>query len=137
MAAAETPLRPRTITLRDGRRARLRAARPEDAGEIVQAFERLSAPSCYQRFMQHKRELDPRLVGRGLHPAPGSQFARMATIPAADGTDIVGGARSVPAQAPATCEYSMTVAEEWRRACCARCRRRRCENVRARIRRAV
>jgi acetyltransferase len=61
-------------------------------------------------------ELDPRLVERGLHPAPGRELALLATIPAADSIDIVGGARDVPAQAPATCEFPVTIADDWRRA---------------------
>ena len=52
--------RPRRLTLRDGREVTLRAILESDAVEIVKAFERLSADSRYYRFMQHKRELDPR-----------------------------------------------------------------------------
>lgn len=60
------PYRARRATLRDGRQVTLRAVRPDDAGEIVQAFERLSSESRYLRFMQHKRELDPQVLARGV-----------------------------------------------------------------------
>jgi RimJ/RimL family protein N-acetyltransferase len=108
------PYRVRRATLRDGRTVTLRAVRPEDAGEIVQAFERLSAQSRYQRFMQHKRELDPHALARGVSPVPGREFALVATVPAYDGYDIVGAARYVASAQPKTCEFSITVAEDWR-----------------------
>lgn len=108
------PYRARRVTLRDGRRVTLRAVRPEDAAEIVQAFERLSAQSRYQRFMQHKRELDPHALARGVNPVPGREFALVATVPAYDGIDIVGAARYVASAHPKTCEFSVTVAEDWR-----------------------
>ncbi len=106
--------RRRTLTLRDGRRATLRAVHPGDAAEIGQAFERLSTDSRYMRFMQHKKQLDPAVVARGLNPLPGREFALVATVPAADGIDIVGGARYVAGSATDTCEFSITVAEDWR-----------------------
>jgi acetyltransferase len=108
------PYRPRRATLRDGRTVTLRAVRPEDAGEIVQAFERLSPQSRYLRFMQHKRELDPQALARGVNPVPGREFALVATVPAPDGYDIVGAARYVASKEPKTCEFSITVAEDWR-----------------------
>lgn len=108
------PYRPRRVRLRDGRVVTLRAVRPEDAGEIVQAFERLSPESRYLRFMQHKRSLDPQALARGVSPVPGQEFALVATVPASDGYDIVGAARYVAARQPKTCEFSVTVAEDWR-----------------------
>jgi acetyltransferase len=108
------PYRARRTTLRDGRVVTLRAVRPEDAGEIVQAFERLSPQSRYLRFMQHKRELDPQALARGVNPVPGREFALVATVPAPDGYDIVGAARYVESKQPKTCEFSVTVAEDWR-----------------------
>lgn len=108
------PYRPRRATLRDGRQVTLRAVQPEDAGEIVQAFERLSPESRYLRFMQHKRELDPQALARGVNPVPGREFALVATVPADDGYDIVGAARYVASKQPKTCEFSITVAEDWR-----------------------
>lgn len=106
--------RRRTVALRDGRRVTLRAVQPGDAAEIGQAFERLSADSRYMRFMQHKKQLDPAVVARGLNPLPGREFALVATVPAIDGFDIVGGARYVAGATPGFCEFSITVAEDWR-----------------------
>ena len=66
--------------------------------------------------MQHKRKLDPAALDRGVHPRPGRDFAFVATIPADDGIDIVGAAQYVRAleDDPTTCEFAITVAEDWR-----------------------
>lgn len=108
--------RSRRLRLRDGREVLLRAVEASDAAEVIQAFERLSADSRYRRFMQHKKQLNPAALERGLHPQPGRDFALLATIPAADGIDIVGGAQYVRADKnnAGTCEFAITVAEDWR-----------------------
>ena len=94
----------------------MRAILEADASEIVQAFARLSAQSRYYRFMGHKRQLDDATVQRGVHPRPGRDFVFVATIPAADGIDIVGAAQYVQAgdTDDKTCEFAITVAEDWR-----------------------
>ena len=116
MAKPTAAYRPRRLQLRDGRAVTLRAISPADAPEIAQAFERLTAESRYSRFMQHKRQLDPAALERGVHPRPGLDFAFVATVPAADGIDIVGAAQYVRARDddPSTCEFAITVAEDWR-----------------------
>jgi len=109
--------RARRIALRDGREVTLRAIVEADAGEIVRAFERLSAQSRYYRFMRHKRQLDDAALQRGVHPRPGRDFVFVATIPAPDGIDIVGAAQYVQAGGEAdgnACEFAITVAEDWR-----------------------
>lgn len=108
--------RPRSITLRDGRGVTLRAIVETDATELVQAFERLSAESRYYRFMRYKKSIDSAALERGVHPRPGSDFAFVATIPAADGIDIVGAGQYVRAGEgnDRICEFAITVAEDWR-----------------------
>ncbi|MDZ7651063.1 MAG: GNAT family protein [Burkholderiaceae bacterium] len=111
--------RPRTVFLTDGRRVTLRAILEADAAEIVQAFERLSADSRYLRFMQHKRAIDAAVLHRGVRPIPGEEGVFVATVPAADGIDIVGAARFVRSasnvgDARDICEFAITVAEAWR-----------------------
>ena len=116
-AATTAPrYRPRRISLRDGREVTLRSIAEADATEIVQAFERLSDESRYYRFMQHKTHLDDATVQRGVHPQPGRDFVFVATIPAADGIDIVGAAQYAhPSDGDdKTCEFAITVAEDWR-----------------------
>jgi GNAT superfamily N-acetyltransferase len=108
--------RPRRVTLRDGREVTLRAIAAADKAEIVQAFERLSADSRYYRFLQHREHLDEAALERGVHPRPGRDFVFVATTPAADGIDIVGGAQYVSAGngGGRACEFAVTVAEDWR-----------------------
>lgn len=107
---------PRRLRLRNGREVTLRTVDASDSAEIVQAFERLSADSRYSRFMQHKKQLDPAALERGVHPRPGRDFVLLATIPAADGIDIVGAAQYVRANEnnAKACEFAITVAEDWR-----------------------
>jgi RimJ/RimL family protein N-acetyltransferase len=111
-----SPYRPRPLKLRDGRALTLRAIVESDAAAIGQAFDRLSADSRYYRFMEHKKELDPAALERGVHPRPGRDFAFVATNPTADGFDIVGAAQyvHVDGRRPRTCEFAVTVAEDWR-----------------------
>lgn len=111
------PYRPRRVALRDGREVTLRAIRESDAAAVVRAFERLSPDSRYQRFQQHKKTLDPLAVERGVHPRAGRDFAFVATVPREGGdTDIVGAAQYVRAaeDSATTCEFAITVAEDWR-----------------------
>lgn len=111
-----SPYRPRRVRLRDGREVTVRAVVEADAPEIVQAFERLSADSRYLRFMQHKKQLADAAVERGVHPRPGRDAVFVATIPAADGIDIVGAVQYVGVDETKgrTCEFAVTVADDWR-----------------------
>jgi L-amino acid N-acyltransferase YncA len=107
--------RARLVRLRDGRTVTLRAIDAADGPEIVQAFERLSSESRYTRFMQHKKQLDPAALARGVNPRPGQDFVFVATVPAADGIDIVGAAQyvRVGGAAARTCEFAITLADDW------------------------
>jgi acetyltransferase len=108
--------RPRSVRLHDGREVTVRAIVEADAPEITKAFERLTPESRYFRFMHYKKHLSDADLQRGVHPRPGREFAFVATIPAADGIDIVGGAQYLRADETNAklCEFSITVAEHWR-----------------------
>ncbi len=114
--------RPRRITLRDGREVTLRAIRESDAEEIMQAFDRLSVDSRYARFMHHKPHINEQALAKTVCPTPGRAFVYVATTPADDGIDIVGAAQYLPATdansydppETATCEFAITVADDWR-----------------------
>ncbi len=128
------PRRARRVTLADGREVTVRAVRESDAGEIVQAFERLSPASRLSRFLHHKKTLSAEMVESGVRPRPGYSFVLVATVPADDGFDIVGAAQYQPLAGegeqgrpedatsdaaardacPRSCEFAITVAEEWR-----------------------
>jgi len=118
-ARAVTPYRARPLCLRDGRCVTLRGVVEADAAEIVQAFARMSPQSRYLRFMQHKRELDREALERGVRPLAGEEFVFVATVPAADGIDIVGAARFVRSASNlgaqrSICEFSISVDDAWR-----------------------
>jgi RimJ/RimL family protein N-acetyltransferase len=101
------------ITLRDGRAVHIRAMRPADEAEILQAFDRLSADARYMRFMRAVREPNMERVRKTLASFPGSGLGVVATAPAADGIDIVGSAIFVLGSDPATCEFAITIAADY------------------------
>ena len=98
------------FTLRDGRVVHLRAMAPADEAEILQAFERMSAETRYMRFMSVLRELDQEGLRRRLASFPETGIGIVATVPAADGLDIVGSAIAVFTGDRPSCEFAVTVA---------------------------
>ena len=101
------------ITLRDGRAVHVRAMRPADETEILQAFDRLSADARYMRFMHAVREPNVERVRKVLASFPGSGLGIVATVPAADGIDVVGTAMFVIGSDPSTCEFAITIAADY------------------------
>lgn len=96
-------------SLRDGRAVHIRAMRPEDEAELVQAFGRMSDDARYMRFMRSVREPNIERVRKTLSSFPASGFGIVATAPAVDGIDIVGSAIYVIGNDPTTCEFAITV----------------------------
>lgn len=116
MARRPAPYRPRRLVLRDGREVTLRAVTEADAPAIRRAFERLSMESRYNRFLHHKKDLSPEALERGVHPVPGRGFVFVATVPGPEGFEVVGAAQYVQARPDddSTCEFAITLAEDWR-----------------------
>jgi RimJ/RimL family protein N-acetyltransferase len=100
-------------TLRDGRAVHVRAMRPADEGEILQAFERMSADARYMRFMRTVREPNLERVRKTLASFPASGLGIVATVPAADGFDIAGSAIFVLGNDASTCEFAITIAADY------------------------
>ena len=96
-------------TLRDGRAAHIRAIRATDEAEFVQAFERMSEDARYMRFMRTVREPNRERLRKALASFPEKGFGIAATVPAADGIDIVGSAIYIIGSDPASCEFAVTV----------------------------
>jgi acetyltransferase len=108
----DTAFEPFELTRR-GTRIRVREILPSDEEEIVQGFERLSPGSRYMRFMTAKSSLDiPRLRAL-LASFPASGQSIVATIPAADGIDIIGTASYVTDSGTTRCEFGIAVADAW------------------------
>jgi GNAT superfamily N-acetyltransferase len=106
---------PIEVQLRDGRHVRLREIRPDDRDEVRQAFARLSGESRYMRFMSYMKDLPPRLLESTVSPPPERELGLVAEVDAPDGIDIVGGARYYIQADGETCEFAVTVADEWQR----------------------
>jgi RimJ/RimL family protein N-acetyltransferase len=96
-------------TLRDGRAVHIRAMRPTDEAELLQAFDRMSDDARYMRFMRSVREPNVERLRKVLASFPESGIGIVATVPAADGIDIVGSAILVVGGGT-TCEFATTVA---------------------------
>jgi GNAT superfamily N-acetyltransferase len=101
------------ITLRDGRAVHIRAMRPADEAEILQAFDRLSQDARYMRFMRTVRDVNVERLRKTLASFPVCGLGIVATVPATDGIDVVGSAIFVIGSDPATCEFAITVAAEY------------------------
>jgi len=100
-------------SLRDGRVVRVRAMSGSDDAEILQAFDHLSADARYMRFMRVVREVDRDRLRKTLASFPERGFGIVATVPAADGFDIVGSAIFVIDKNPSVCEFAITILPEY------------------------
>ena len=104
---------PIEIALRDGRRVLVRALGRADEEELLQAFDRLGADARYMRFMHAVREANVPRLRQVLDSFPEKGLAIAATVPAADGIDIVGSASFVLGSGGDDCEFAVTVAGGW------------------------
>src|SRR5260221_1799316 len=95
-------------TLRDGRVVHVRAMRASHEGEILQAFNRLSADARYMRFMRFVKEPNLERLRKVLASFPADGMGIVATTPAADGIDIVGSAICIIGSDRTTCEFAVT-----------------------------
>jgi acetyltransferase len=101
------------VTLRDGRSVHVRALDAADEAELLQAFERLSDAARYMRFMRVVRKPDVQRLRAVLASFPEAGIGIVATVPAAEGIDIVGSAIAIFTADRASCEFAITVAAEF------------------------
>src|SRR3981081_1584659 len=105
-----------TLTLRDGRRVRVRSIRPADASMDRAFFAGLSEQSRYMRFMQHLAELTPRLVRQFTQIDDTREMALVALDDASGDETIVGIARYVAETERRECaEFAIVIADAWQR----------------------
>jgi len=95
--------------LRDGRTVLLRPTRTADEGELLQLFERMSEHARYMRAMHVVREPNLERVRGVLASFPDKGIGLVATVPAADGIDIVGSAIAMFTADRSSCEFATTV----------------------------
>jgi acetyltransferase len=97
------------ITLRDGRKVRVRPIRPEDAGRELRFFAGLSERSRYHRFMQHLPQLPPRLLARFTQ----LDYDRELALVALHENEFIAVGRYAPNPDGRTAEFALTVADAW------------------------
>ncbi len=99
--------------LRDGRAVHIRNIHQSDEAELLQAFDRLSPTARYMRFMRFVKEPNLERLRKALASFPDSGTGIVATIPAADGIDIVGAAFFVLGGDASNCEFAVNVSAEF------------------------
>ena len=104
---------PRDAVLRNGRSVLLRPLGPADEAELLQAFEHLGAEARYRRFMRAVSEPNVERLRKVLQSLPDMGLSIAATVPAPDGIDVVASASYVIGQDRRTCEFAITVTDEW------------------------
>lgn len=115
MNACSTPSQPRehVVSLRGGRRVTIRYVQADDRNGFEDAFARLSPRSRYTRFFSPLRELPPSLLDAATQAPPDQTVAIVAINSEEASADIVGGARYAYKPGPPTCEFAVTVADNW------------------------
>ena len=94
--------------LRDGRTVHIRAMRPTDEAELLQAFERMSDDARYMRFMRSVREPNMQRLRAALASFPDNGLGIVATVPT-DDVDAVGSAIYVIGNDQTRCEFAINV----------------------------
>ena len=104
----------RSARLPDGTRVFLRALRDADLRHAQEYFNGLSDESRYLRFMTPTPNLTPEtlaLVVAAIHEARAG--ITVATVDHGQDELLIGGARIVPVDRPATCEFALSIVDEW------------------------
>ena len=91
----------------------MRAILPTDEEELLQAFDRLKPEARYMRFMSSIRHPDVDRLHKVLASFPEEGFAVGATVPAPDGIDLVGTASFILEGESGSCEFAISIVEEW------------------------
>jgi len=99
--------------LRAGRTVVVRAVRADDRHAFELAFERLSPDSRYTRFFAPLRELTPRMLDAVANPSPDCEVALVALSDEQGTHPIVGGSRFSWVPGSTTCEFAVTIADDW------------------------
>ena len=99
-------------TLRDGRRAEIRAFRPDDRADMLAAVGQLSDKSLYRRFFVPKRELSQKEIAFFLDVDFIQHVALVAVIEDGGRPLIVGGGRYIVCQ-PQRAEVAFVVVDQF------------------------
>ena len=118
-ASSLEPTFPMSVQLRDGREVTVRPIRPDDREELHAAVLSLSPDSRYSRFMAPKRELSSKTLDAATNPNRAHEFALVA-VDGQSEDSIVAGARYASAAESDTCEFAVTITDQWQGAGLAR-----------------
>jgi GNAT superfamily N-acetyltransferase len=99
-------------TLRDGRRVDIRAQRPDDRAELLEAVGRTSLQSLYRRFFAVKRDLTEQEVAYFLNVDFVDHVALVAVMEEDSRPVIVGGARYIVLK-PGKAEVAFAVIDQY------------------------
>jgi acetyltransferase len=102
-----------TVTIKRGRRLRVRAIRPEDADAERAFVADLSDESRYTRFMHHLQELTPQMLARFTQVDYDRELALIALDGKAAAEKIVAVARYVANPDGESAEFAVVVADAW------------------------
>ena len=104
----------RSARLPDGTRLFLRPLRASDFALAEQYFSRLSEQTRYYRFMVQTPVLTAETLERLVAALKDERAAVIVASVAHDGEDeVVGGARIVPANRHGSCEFALSVVDDW------------------------
>ncbi|SPC16202.1 GNAT family N-acetyltransferase [Cupriavidus taiwanensis] len=106
---------PFTLRLRDGRDVLVREIAEGDQAGLLAAFNRLSADARYARFMAAMAQLPEAMLEQATHPSAEREFALVALATEGNAPGIVAGARYAAAPGSDTCEFAVTVSDDWHR----------------------
>ena len=95
-------------TLRDGTRVEIRAQRPDDRADMLDAFGRMGAQSRYTRFFSPKPGLSEAEIAHFMTVDFVDHVALVAVVEAAGGRQIAGAGRYIVSQ-PGTAELAFAV----------------------------
>jgi len=103
-------------TLKDRRKYKIRAARPDDAPKIHRAFYQLGPRTRYMRFLAVKKDVSEAELARITHTDFQNSIALLATVGEGNSEVIIGGASYFvidPAASERSAEVSFTVEEDF------------------------
>jgi RimJ/RimL family protein N-acetyltransferase len=102
----------RVELLRNGRRAEIRALRPEDRAELLAAVSRASAQSLFRRFFAAKSSFTEQEIAFYLNVDFISHVALVAVLQEDSESAIAGGGRYIMVQ-PGTAEVAFAVVDQY------------------------
>lgn len=103
----------RTVTLPDGRRARLRPIRSDDEPRLIELYDRLSQQTAYQRFFTVMQRLSPDWARFLANVDHRRRFALVVEDASAPAPTLVGVARYEPVPGTDAAELAVVVQDRW------------------------